>query len=227
MTDSDDDEDPPVAPATSRVTHDKAFSMSEAMIRKNYRLTKPLVRALIEEIRLFVKDANRASDLMLEIKICDADLYIINVNALFPGSTHDSYIWNQSAVQPQCFMLTLGLLVVIGRVGWVGWLVDWVGWLVGWRAAFDGYGHVQRSPVDHMAKLALDLPTTRRGRGIPPSTWLKTVEKDLKEAQSDNDFAQDRAKWRKRTRKADPKNTRKKLSRFPPGSPQYVPASKG
>ncbi|KOB76372.1 Uncharacterized protein OBRU01_06049 [Operophtera brumata] len=59
-------------------------------------------------------------------------------------------------------------------------------------------------PVDHKVKLALDLPTTKRRRR-PSSTWLTTVVKDLKEAQLDKDFAQDRAKWRKRTRKADPK----------------------
>ncbi|RVE40141.1 hypothetical protein evm_015208, partial [Chilo suppressalis] len=30
--------------------------------------------------------------------ICDAKLKILYVNALFPGSTHDSYIWNNSQV---------------------------------------------------------------------------------------------------------------------------------
>ncbi|CAH2108760.1 unnamed protein product [Euphydryas editha] len=30
--------------------------------------------------------------------ICDANLCIINVNALFPGPSHDSFIWNQSKV---------------------------------------------------------------------------------------------------------------------------------
>ncbi|KAL0829190.1 hypothetical protein ABMA28_004027 [Loxostege sticticalis] len=30
--------------------------------------------------------------------ICDANLKIINVNALFPGSTHDCHIWNSSRV---------------------------------------------------------------------------------------------------------------------------------
>nr|CAI5851451.1 unnamed protein product [Callosobruchus analis] len=31
--------------------------------------------------------------------ICDANLKIINVNAKFPGSSHDSYIWSRSNVQ--------------------------------------------------------------------------------------------------------------------------------
>ncbi|XP_018311535.1 putative nuclease HARBI1 [Mycetomoellerius zeteki] len=32
--------------------------------------------------------------------ICDSDLRIMNVNARYPGSTHDSYIWNNSNVLP-------------------------------------------------------------------------------------------------------------------------------
>lgn len=32
--------------------------------------------------------------------MCDADLRITNVDASFPGRTHDSYIWNQSTVLP-------------------------------------------------------------------------------------------------------------------------------
>ncbi|XP_073964291.1 uncharacterized protein [Choristoneura fumiferana] len=67
------------------------------------------------------------------------------------------------------------------------------------------YGHVQRRPEDHIVKLALNLPVTKRGRGRPPSTWLTTVEKDLKEAKLDASTAHDRAKWKLRTRKADPK----------------------
>nr|CAI5820631.1 unnamed protein product [Callosobruchus analis] len=31
--------------------------------------------------------------------ICDYDLKILNVNAQYPGATHDSFIWSQSAVK--------------------------------------------------------------------------------------------------------------------------------
>ncbi|XP_063625257.1 uncharacterized protein LOC134796993 [Cydia splendana] len=67
------------------------------------------------------------------------------------------------------------------------------------------YGHVQRRPVDYMVKVALDIPTTKRGRGRPPATWLTTVQRDLKDLNIDADLALNRAEWRKRTGKADPK----------------------
>ncbi|XP_064214050.1 putative nuclease HARBI1 [Tribolium castaneum] len=34
------------------------------------------------------------------IFICDSELRILNVNAKFPGSTHDAHIWRTSNVQP-------------------------------------------------------------------------------------------------------------------------------
>nr|CAI5860132.1 unnamed protein product [Callosobruchus analis] len=33
------------------------------------------------------------------LQICDYDLKILNVNAQYPGATHDSFIWSQSAVK--------------------------------------------------------------------------------------------------------------------------------
>ncbi|XP_063538680.1 uncharacterized protein LOC134747932 [Cydia strobilella] len=67
------------------------------------------------------------------------------------------------------------------------------------------YGHGQRRPVEYMVKVALDIPTTKRGSGRPPATWLRTVQQDLKDLNIDADIALNRAEWRKRTGKADPK----------------------
>uniref|UniRef100_A0A2A4JTH5 Reverse transcriptase domain-containing protein n=1 Tax=Heliothis virescens TaxID=7102 RepID=A0A2A4JTH5_HELVI len=67
------------------------------------------------------------------------------------------------------------------------------------------YGHVLRRPEDHMVRVALDLPTTSRRRGRPPATWLTTVQKDLKEMNVDVAIAQDRPRWRRQTRRADPR----------------------
>nr|CAI5828342.1 unnamed protein product [Callosobruchus analis] len=36
---------------------------------------------------------------LAENMICDYDLKILNVNAQYPGATHDSFIWSQSAVK--------------------------------------------------------------------------------------------------------------------------------
>ncbi|KAI5632472.1 hypothetical protein NE865_14820 [Phthorimaea operculella] len=67
------------------------------------------------------------------------------------------------------------------------------------------YRHVLRRPEDHMVRAALNIPTTTRRRGRPPATWLTTVQKDLKETNIDAETAQDREKWKKQTRRADPR----------------------
>ncbi|XP_047983973.1 uncharacterized protein LOC125224599 [Leguminivora glycinivorella] len=66
------------------------------------------------------------------------------------------------------------------------------------------YGHILRRPEDHMVKLALNMPTQKRGSGRPPTTWLTTVQKDMKDVNADAEIAKNRVLWRKRTRKADP-----------------------
>ncbi|XP_061723009.1 uncharacterized protein LOC133529328 [Cydia pomonella] len=67
------------------------------------------------------------------------------------------------------------------------------------------YGHILRRPEDHMMRVALDIPSTKHGRGKPSATWLTTVQKDLKQANMNPDIAQNLPEWRKRTRRADPR----------------------
>ncbi|XP_047988405.1 uncharacterized protein LOC125228012 [Leguminivora glycinivorella] len=67
------------------------------------------------------------------------------------------------------------------------------------------YGHVQRRPENYMVKVALEIPTRKRGPGRRPPTWLTTVQRDLKDHNIDADLALNRAEWKKRTGKADPK----------------------
>ncbi|CAH2209489.1 jg24992 [Pararge aegeria aegeria] len=56
-------------------------------------------------------------------------------------------------------------------------------------------GHVIRRPADHMVREALDIPTTKRGRGRPPDTWLTTVHNDLKLNNINAETAQKRLEW--------------------------------
>lgn len=36
----------------------------------------------------------------LYLQICDLNMRILNINARYPGSTHDSHIWDGSKVLP-------------------------------------------------------------------------------------------------------------------------------
>ncbi|CAH2239875.1 jg4560 [Pararge aegeria aegeria] len=60
-----------------------------------------------------------------------------------------------------------------------------------------------------MVRVALDIPTTKRGRRRPPATWLTTVQNDLKLNNINAETAQNRLEWRKRTRRADPRRWEK------------------
>ena len=64
-------------------------------------------------------------------------------------------------------------------------------------------GHLGRLPTETPAKQALKeaLRPTKRPQGRPTTTWLQTVNKDLKELNITNmekaiDLAQDRTVWR-------------------------------
>ncbi|XP_046976347.1 uncharacterized protein LOC124542443 [Vanessa cardui] len=67
------------------------------------------------------------------------------------------------------------------------------------------YGHVKRKPPDYAGNLALQLSIPgRRSRGRPKTRWKDVVLKDMKMCQLSDDDVKDRAKWRAKTRKADP-----------------------
>ncbi|KPI97862.1 hypothetical protein RR46_10983, partial [Papilio xuthus] len=66
------------------------------------------------------------------------------------------------------------------------------------------FGHVRRRPPDYVGNLALQLSLPgRRSRGRPETRWKDVVIKDMSECQVSED-AMDRAKWKRRIRKADP-----------------------
>ncbi|KAI5646887.1 hypothetical protein NE865_01142 [Phthorimaea operculella] len=58
-------------------------------------------------------------------------------------------------------------------------------------------------PIQNIEALA--IPEKKKGRGRPPATWLSTVTRDLKASQINLQTTQDRASWRRLTRRADPK----------------------
>ncbi len=68
------------------------------------------------------------------------------------------------------------------------------------------FGHVRRSVDGSVVKTALELQVDgNRGRGRPRMRWLQdNIRKDLEKANLTELDALDRAKWRRRTRVADP-----------------------
>ncbi|KAL0811093.1 hypothetical protein ABMA28_010361 [Loxostege sticticalis] len=66
------------------------------------------------------------------------------------------------------------------------------------------YGHVIRRPEDYVVKKCLSYATQKRQRGRPLATWLTTVQKDMKNMSLTVDDTENRTKWRRMIRKADP-----------------------
>nr|XP_049695049.1 uncharacterized protein LOC126054270 [Helicoverpa armigera] len=73
------------------------------------------------------------------------------------------------------------------------------------------YGHVKRRPPEYIGNttLNLDIPGQRR-RGRPKLRWLSVVKKDKEICELKEEDVQDRAKWKKKIRKADPVTRRDK-----------------
>lgn len=67
------------------------------------------------------------------------------------------------------------------------------------------YGHVKRRPPNYVGNLALQLSVSgRRSRGRPRTRWKDVVRRDIRESKLSETDVEDRAKWRSKTRKADP-----------------------
>lgn len=67
------------------------------------------------------------------------------------------------------------------------------------------YGHISRRPPDHVGNTVthLNIPGTRP-RGRPKSRWLDVVKKDMSSCEVTESDTSNRAKWKDKTRKADP-----------------------
>ncbi|KAL6728321.1 hypothetical protein Aduo_010102 [Ancylostoma duodenale] len=73
------------------------------------------------------------------------------------------------------------------------------------------YGHVLRANKETVCRVGLDLEVPgKRPKGRPKQRWLDTLHADLKHVGTHPDQAHDRAKWRRKIRKADPANERDK-----------------
>ncbi|VDO93353.1 unnamed protein product [Heligmosomoides polygyrus] len=73
------------------------------------------------------------------------------------------------------------------------------------------YGHVLRGKEDSVRKIGLELEVSgKRPRGRPKHSWSNTLHTDMKVAGVHPDQAQDRERWRRNTRRADPATMRDK-----------------
>ncbi|KAJ8913077.1 hypothetical protein NQ315_006578 [Exocentrus adspersus] len=68
------------------------------ILNELFRLSKQLVRDLLQILDPYIQGPSRDSALDKQAKVCDDQLRITNINARFPGSTHDAYIWSHSNV---------------------------------------------------------------------------------------------------------------------------------
>ena len=67
------------------------------------------------------------------------------------------------------------------------------------------YGHAIRANENSLAKIGLNIEVDgKRPKGRPKQRWLDTLDGDLKASRLHPDQAFDRAKWRSRSRRADP-----------------------
>ncbi|VDP28245.1 unnamed protein product [Heligmosomoides polygyrus] len=73
------------------------------------------------------------------------------------------------------------------------------------------YVHVLRGKEDSVRKIGLELEVSgKRPRGRPKQRWSDTLHTDMKVAGVHPDRAQDRERWRRNTRRADPATMRDK-----------------
>ncbi|XP_063382385.1 uncharacterized protein LOC134668844 [Cydia fagiglandana] len=75
-----------------------AFQQTEQKFKKSYRLTKGLCRDLIEKLKPYIKDAERTSDLNVEIKVLIALNFLATGSYQTPVGQHLSRKVSQSAV---------------------------------------------------------------------------------------------------------------------------------
>lgn len=73
------------------------------------------------------------------------------------------------------------------------------------------FGHTLRAHDGSIAKAGLKIDFKgKRPKGRPRQRWSDTLHKDLRDAGLHPDLASDRCKWRMRSMRADPANTREK-----------------